>query len=55
MAYYAHLSPGTNVGQQPTDYADVNNSTYIDWAVPGAGTYHLINSAHKGNQLTCEQ
>lgn len=34
MAYYAHLSPGTNVGQQPTDYADVNNSTYIDWAVP---------------------
>lgn len=37
MAYYAKLNPGQNVGQPPTDYADVDKDTYVDWTQPGAG------------------
>lgn len=37
MAYYAQLNPGHNVGHQPNDYVDVNNSTYVNWTHPGSG------------------
>ena len=37
MAYYAQLNPGHNVGHQPNDYVDVNNSTYVNWTQPNSG------------------
>lgn len=37
MAYYAQLNPGQNFGHHPNDYVDVDNSTHVDWAIPGAG------------------
>ena len=42
MAYYAQLNPGQNVGHQPNDYVDINNSTYIDWVHPGAGMSDML-------------
>jgi hypothetical protein len=42
MAYYAQLNPGQNVGHQPNDYVDINNSAYIDWVHPGAGMPHIL-------------
>lgn len=48
MAYYAKLNPGQNVGQPPTDYADVNKNAYVEWEQPGASRYplyHIIRSS----------
>ena len=41
MSYYAQLNPGHNVGHTPNDHVDVDNSTYIYWTHPGAGTVHI--------------
>jgi hypothetical protein len=42
MAYYARMNPWHNVGHQPNNYVEANNSTYIDWTQPGAGMIYIV-------------
>lgn len=51
-AYYAKLNPGQNVGQNPNDYVDVNNKTYMDWTEPGASKLQKHSGSYQADPDT---